>query len=94
MDRFVRNSEVEEAPLLDESVLYDANSRKFCLLNITGSSIWERLQTPASVRDLVVFLCDRFEDAKPDAVEQDVTEIIRLLTEMRLINSYQETTQG
>ena len=59
--RFHRNPGIEIAPLQSETVLFNPNNNKFCVLNKSAALIWETLDQPRTVGELASELCTRFE---------------------------------
>ena len=43
-----RSPAIEMAPLQEETILFDPQNNKFCLLNRTAAFIWNQLATPAA----------------------------------------------
>lgn len=68
-----------------ESLLFDPTTSKFCLLNETAAVVWQRLETPATLEQLVAVVCDRFDDVDGPKAEQDVVALLRRLDELALV---------
>lgn len=83
--QYRRNENVEIAPLMEESVLYDPAGNKFCVLNRTATRLWELLDQPQGVDDLSATLCDEFSVDDGTTVERDVQETLRQLEGLGLI---------
>jgi hypothetical protein len=70
------------APMKNETVLFNPANNKFCVLNTTAAMIWNLLEQPRTVQDVVQAVCERFSGAEQARVEQDVQ---RALDELRSI---------
>jgi len=66
----------------NETVLFNPANNKFCVLNATAAMIWNLLEQPRTVQDVVQAICERFAGADQTRVEQDVQ---RALDELRSI---------
>lgn len=70
------------APMKDETVLFNPANKKFCVLNATAALIWNILDEPRTVQEIVAAVCERFDTVDSSRVEQDVR---RALDELRTI---------
>ncbi len=84
-DRFQQNPEVEAAPLEDEVILLDPETRKFCVLNRTASAIWARVAQPATSEEIAADISAQFADVTAATALADVEEALRQMLESRLI---------
>jgi hypothetical protein len=71
-DMYRRGTSVEEAPMEGEALLYHKDTKKFCRLNATAAFLWQCLEQPRSVEDLVAAVCDEFEGVERDRARHDV----------------------
>jgi hypothetical protein len=78
-DRFVRAPGVEMAPMKGETVLFNPANRKFCVLNVTAAMIWDILEQPRTVSDIVGSIREQYEGVEPGRVEQDVRKALEEL---------------
>lgn len=78
-----RSPAIEMAPLQEETILFDPQSNKFCLLNRTAAFIWNELATPASPHALGAKICESFSAV---ALENAVRDATGALEEMRSLN--------
>jgi len=79
--QFTRVTGVEMAPMKDETVLFNPNNRKFCVLNVTAAMIWGILAQPRTVDEIVASVCERYQGVDAGRVEQDVRKTLdELLT--------------
>lgn len=74
-----RHPAVDVLPLKDETVLFQPQANRFCLLNATASFLWHQLERPRTIHELAEELCNGFvgvsrEDAIRD-VEATVSEL-------------------
>jgi len=70
------------APMKEETVLFNPTNNKFCILNVTAALIWNQLEQPKTVQEIVNAVRERFASADPSRVERDVQ---RALDELRSI---------
>jgi Coenzyme PQQ synthesis protein D (PqqD) len=78
-----RSSAIEMAPLQEETILFDPQNNKFCLLNRTAAFIWNQLATPAASETVGAKLCKSFSGV---ALENAVRDARGALEEMRSLN--------
>lgn len=81
-NQFVRAAGIETAPMKDETVLFNPSNRKFCVLNVTAAMIWDILDRPRTVAEIVTSVCERYKGVDADKVEGDVR---KALDELRMI---------
>ena len=70
------------APMKDETVLFNPANKKFCVLNATAALIWNILEEPRTVQEIVAAIRERFDAVDSQRVEEDVQ---RALNELRTI---------
>ena len=68
-----------------ESLLFDPESNKFCLLNETATFVWERLESPATVAQLATELCESFDGVEVTQAESEVEQILRQLDDLSFV---------
>jgi len=68
-----------------ESVLFNPQSSKFCLLNSTAAHIWEQLETPQSAQELVGSIASSFADVDSNTALHDIEVVIAQLEEANYI---------
>lgn len=66
-----------------ETILFNPESNKFCVLNQTAAFVWSKLEKPSTANALVDELCKSFESAAAGDVAKDVTKV---LEEMQKLN--------
>lgn len=72
------------APMGDELAMMDLETGKYLVLDRIGALIWEELEAPIRVRDLVDRLQARFEVGRPQC-ESDVLKFLRQLCDKGLL---------
>jgi len=75
-NQFVRVAGVEMAPMKDETVLFNPANRKFCVLNVTAAMIWDILDRPRTVTEIVGSICEKYSGVDAGQVEQDVRKAL------------------
>jgi hypothetical protein len=73
---YARSGAVEASIVGDRVVLYHRTSRSALVLNPTGTGLWERLATPASLPDLTAALRERFPSLSGEDARRDVAAFI------------------
>jgi Coenzyme PQQ synthesis protein D (PqqD) len=81
--RYCRRSSIEMAPLQDETILFDPENKKFCVLNRTASFIWNHLTAPITTEDLATKVCQSFAGISPEGALPDAD---RTIQEMLMLN--------
>lgn len=71
------------APLQEETILFDPQNNKFCLLNRTAAFIWNQLAAPTSSDVLGAKICESFSGV---ALENAVRDASGALEQMRSLN--------
>lgn len=82
--RFVAAPDQISSPVGSETVLLQLSGGAYFGLNAVGSTIWRRLQQPASVADLVAEVVAEY-DVSPERCEADVRELLAQLQSTGLI---------
>jgi hypothetical protein len=83
--RFRRNPSIEAAPLQDEFMLFNAATKKFCILNSSAAHIWNRLDEPRTAAELVSSLREQFETTSRP-VEDDVRVVLDEFEQLELVS--------
>ena len=83
--RFQRNSQVEVAPLKEESVLFNPQNNKFCVLNETANFLWQYLEQPRTVEEMVAALRTSFTHADRSDLSKDVEEAVEQLAAVQCV---------
>ena len=82
---YLRKSNVEEAPLQSELMLYDPVSSQFFILNATMAHIWRVCSTSQSIESLVGAVREGFDGADGADLESDVRNAVSNLAELGLL---------
>lgn len=80
---FTQAPNIEVAPMHGETVLFNPDTNKFCLLNRTAALVWGMLAKPVSADSMAREICNHYDGADPSAVRKDVEEV---LTRMQSLN--------
>lgn len=81
---FRRNPSIEAAPLQNELMLFNAATKKFCVLNSTAAQLWECLAEPKTENELASALRTQFK-TNGARVEDDVTKVMQELEGLGLV---------
>lgn len=81
---FRRNPSIEAAPLQNELMLFNAATKKFCVLNTTAARLWECLAEPKTTVELATTLRAQFKTTGA-GVEDDVVSVMNELEGLGLI---------
>ena len=73
--------DVQGTSLEGETVLLDLSTGRYYTLNRLGSVIWEHCTGHSTISDIHAVLCDRFEVAPEQALEDLVVLVSQLLQE-------------
>lgn len=82
---YLRDSEVETAPLQNETILLRPSSNKFCLLNQTASFIWNEVGMPKSEEEIADQLVVSFTDVGLQDAISDVKATLEQLSAMGFV---------
>ena len=82
---FKRVPSIEVAPLKDESVLFNPDNNRFCLLNATMAFIWEKLGPGASAEEISAALANSFSGISRSEAEADVSSALAQLVDLGLV---------
>lgn len=67
-----------------ETVLYNPETNRFCVLNETASFIWETLENPHTERQLCDRLVAEFEGVDLEVAERDVAATLSVFRELAI----------
>ena len=70
----------------DEMMLIDINTGRYFGLDVIGSRIWSRLQSPTSIADITAGLRQQFK-GDPAQIERDALAFVTTLLDRGLIRS-------
>lgn len=72
----------------NETVLFNPANNKFCVLNATAAMIWSLLEQPRTPQDVVQAVRERFANADPGRVEQDVQRALEELGSIECVEHF------
>lgn len=81
----VQNRDIDVSDLNNEKVMMNIDKGQYFSLNSLGSRIWELIDSPKKIRDIVHDLLEEYEVSEEDCVES-VTEFLNTLHHVELIN--------
>ena len=84
MTTYVRNSDIEAAPMMEETILYSPAAKQFCVLNPTAAYIWDQLAQPTTTEGLARGLRDAFAAEGAD-IERDVRSTLEQFQTLQMI---------
>lgn len=82
--KYRRNPAVDGAPLQQELMLFNATTRKFCLLNASATCIWQTLAEAQTAAELTSALRKSFT-VENEGVEAEVSEVLEELERLDLV---------
>ena len=82
---YLRQADVEEAPLQSELMLYKPSTAQFYMLNPTMAHIWRNCGSAQSLDALVGSVKDGFDGADGAEVESDVRKAVEELVSLGLL---------
>jgi hypothetical protein len=85
MSEYMQAANIEVAPMHGETVLFNPDTNKFCLLNRTAAFVWTQLPKAASAEALAREICNAYEGADPSAVRKDVEDVISHMQSMKFV---------
>lgn len=80
---YARKSSIETAPLQDETILFDPDQNRFCVLNRTASFIWNQLTTALTKEALAAELCGSFSGIAMETALLDAGRTLELLLSLK-----------
>jgi hypothetical protein len=84
---YARASNVEEAPLQDETILLQPAAKTFCLLNRTAAFIWKEMSETYSSELIARKLLTTFEGVSGDQAVKDVKLTLQNLVALGFVNA-------
>jgi hypothetical protein len=78
-------TEVEVAPMQDETILFHPSKKQFCLLNPTAAFVWECLEEPITADELADQVVGRFADVDGDRAKQDMQGALQQLRDLEFV---------
>ena len=81
----VQNRDIDVSDLNNEKVMMNIDKGQYFSLNSLGSRIWELIDSPKKIRNVVNVLLQEYEVSEEECVES-VTEFLNTLHHVELIN--------
>ncbi len=83
--QFARARDVEAAPMQGETILFNASTNTFCVLNASAAVVWDGLQTPQSAEGLASRICEAFDGVSAEQATRDVETALEEFTRLSLV---------
>ena len=84
--RYRRNPTIETAPLQQEVMLFNASTKKFCVLNPSAAVVWQHLEEPRTAEELAGVLREHFTVNGATSIDQDVKSVLNELEHLDLVS--------
>jgi len=84
---FCRNPQVESAPMRADSILFNPQANKFCMLNGTATLLWRELDRPRTASELAASLCTAYPSVTREVALRDVEHAIQQLLEIACVQN-------
>ena len=84
--RFIQNENIslrEEDE--DGALLFEPDTGKIVVLNLTGVELWKRLKEPNDIKSLKSYIIENFSETDNHDVEKEINEFITQLKELEFI---------
>lgn len=80
-----KKEEIDDSDLDGEKVMMNLDKGQYFMMNSVGSRIWEIINEPISVRDIICILVDEY-DITSDECEKNLKTFVKELWEAELIS--------
>lgn len=81
---YTQNKDIIGSPIDDEMVMMDVDKGSYFGLNSMGSEIWNLIEEPKTIQQLVNTLTDEYEISQNEC-ETEVTKFIEALVDVNLV---------
>lgn len=81
----VQNRDIDVSDLNNEKVMMNIDKGQYFSLNSLGSRIWELIDSPKKISDVIHTLLEEFEVSEEECIES-VTEFLNTLHHVELID--------
>jgi hypothetical protein len=85
--RYVHRAGVEAAAMQDQTVLYDVQSKRFCVLNDTAAFLWRQLSEGKTADELSGSLMQTFDGVDEGTARSDVEDALAELVKLDLVQT-------
>jgi hypothetical protein len=82
---YIHNSAIEMAPLQNETILFDPDQNRFCVLNRAASFIWNQLASAQTPDSLAAEICGGFSGVSIDVALPDVNRAVQDLLSLKFV---------
>ena len=79
-----KNNEIDDVDLDGEKVMMDLEKGRYFMMNQVGSRIWELIENPLKVNEIVNALLQEY-DVRRDTCEKEVMDFLNKLNNANLI---------
>lgn len=86
--RYIVNPDVSCREEVDGALLYNPDTDRVLVVNTTGLLIWQVLEQPHTLEEVVAILLERCDNVPQDQVHRDVGDFIARLQERGFIGVY------
>ena len=83
--RYARASNVEAAPMQGETILFNAQTNTFCVLNASAAAVWNGLETPQASDALAARICETFDGVSPEQARRDIEVALREFASLSMV---------
>jgi len=83
--RYARAASVDAAPMQGETILFNAQTNTFCVLNLSAAVVWNQLETPQNVEVLAARICEAFDGVTVEQAQRDVENALREFASLSLV---------
>lgn len=81
---YTQNKDIIGSPIDDEMVMMDVDKGSYFGLNSMGSEIWNLIEEPMTIQQLVNTLTDEYEISQNEC-ETEITKFIEALVDVNLV---------
>ena len=68
-----------------ETILFNAQTNTFCVLNASATEVWNGLATPQESDALASRICRTFDGVTPEQARRDVEQALKEFTSLSLV---------
>lgn len=86
--RYIVNPDVSCREEDEGALLYNPDTDRVLVVNTTGLLIWQALEQPRTLEEVVAILLERCDNVPEDRVREDVGDFIARLQERGFIGVY------
>jgi hypothetical protein len=83
--RYARAPSVEAAPMQGETILFNAQTNTFCVLNASAAVVWSTLETPQGLDVLAARICETFDGVTAEQAQRDVENALKEFASLSLV---------